>query len=278
MLYLLLAIVSSAMISILMRLSERHISNNLTMLAANYLACTTLSALYAGSGLQITGADGLGDILLLGLISGALFLASFVIYNRNVSVNGVVMSATFMKLGVLVPTAMSVFLFRETPGAGQILGYVLALAAIALIHFDNGAAKVQKKWLLLSLLLCGGLTDGMAKIFEQMGYPALKDLYLLSNFLVAFVLCVLLVVLKKQRFALPELGFGLLLGIPNYFSSRFLLLSLQDIAAMVAYPTYSVGTIVFVTVVGMALFRERISRRKWLALALIAAALVLLNI
>ena len=98
------------------------------------------------------------------------------------------------------------------------------------------------------------------------------------NFLVALVLCVLLVLVKKQRFALPELGLGLLLGIPNYFSSRFLLLSLQEIPAMIAYPTYSVGTIVFVTVVGMVFFREAISRKKGLALGLIAAALILLNI
>ena len=278
MLYLLLAIVSSAMISIFMRLSERHISNNLTMLAANYLACTILSALYGGGGKLFSVTEGFGDMVLLGVVSGVLFLASFVIYNRNVSINGVVMSATFMKLGVLVPTAMSVFLFREVPKSGQIIGYVLALAAIALIHFDNGKAKVNKKWLLLSLLLCGGLTDGMAKVFEQMGHPALKDLYLFFNFLVALVLCVLLVLVKKQRFALPELGLGLLLGIPNYFSSRFLLLSLQEIPAMIAYPTYSVGTIVFVTVVGMVFFREAISRKKGLALALIAAALILLNI
>jgi len=278
MLYLLLAIFSSAMISVLMRLSERHISNNLTMLAANYLACTILSALYtSGSGL-FPQADGLTFVILLGLFSGVLFLASFVLYNWNVTHNGVVLSATFMKLGVLVPTTMSVIVFREIPGTGQIIGYVLALAAIALIHFDGARGPVRNKWLLLCLLLGGGLTDGMAKVFEEFGVAVLKNQFLFYNFATALALCVLLVWLKGQKFGWAELGFGLLLGIPNYFSSRFLLLSLQDIPAIVAYPTYSVATIVVAGAAGMLFFRERLTKQKLLAMGVILLSLVLLNL
>ena len=39
MIYFLLSLLCSAMVSVLMRTSEKHIRNNLTMLACNYAAC-----------------------------------------------------------------------------------------------------------------------------------------------------------------------------------------------------------------------------------------------
>ena len=48
MLYLLLAIFSSAMVSIVMRLSERKVTHNLGMLVMNYLMCSLLSASSTG--------------------------------------------------------------------------------------------------------------------------------------------------------------------------------------------------------------------------------------
>ena len=66
--------------------------------------------------------------------------------------------------------------------------------------------------------------------------------------------------------------------MPNYFSARFLLLSLSQVPAVVAYPTYSVATIVLITVVGMLAFGERLTRRQKLAMGVILVALVLLNL
>ena len=94
----------------------------------------------------------------------------------------------------------------------------------------------------------------------------------------ALVLCVILCIARKQRPAWQDVLWGLALGIPNYFSARFLLLALGSVPAVVAYPSFSVGTIVLVTGVGLLCFGERLSRRKWSALAVIIVALILLNI
>jgi len=65
--------------------------------------------------------------------------------------------------------------------------------------------------------------------------------------------------------------------VPNYFSARFLLLSLSAVPAVIAYPTYSVGTIVLITLVGRLCFGEKLSRRQIVAMGVILAALALLN-
>ena len=54
--------------------------------------------------------------------------------------------------------------------------------------------------------------------------------------------------------------------------------ALAAVPAVIAYPTFSVATIVAVTLVGVGLFGERLGRRQWAAVLIILAALVLLNI
>lgn len=278
MLYLILAIVSSMLVSVCMRLSEGKAKNNISMLAMNYAMCTLLSLAFAGSIDLLPRESGLGFALGLGLISGAMYLGSFMLLQWNIRVNGVVLPATFMKLGVIVPTLTSILAFGEVPRAAQICGIVLAIVAILLIQLEKGSARAKNALGLVILLIAGGSTDVLSKIYEQLGNAALSDQYLLYTFFVALVLCALLAKAKGQKLAIRDIAFGLLVGVPNYFSARFLLLSLSAVPAVIAYPTYSVGTIVLITLVGRAVFSEKLSRRQLIAMGVILAALVLLNL
>ena len=83
---------------------------------------------------------------------------------------------------------------------------------------------------------------------------------------------------KKERPGLREFLFGALIGIPNFFSAKFLVASLAELPAVVVYPTFSVGTLLIVTLTGVIAFRERLRKLQWLALGAIILALILLNI
>ena len=83
---------------------------------------------------------------------------------------------------------------------------------------------------------------------------------------------------KGERPGKYEIGFGLLVGIPNYFSAKFLLDTLEYIPAVITYPTCNVATILVVTLAGILFFREQLSRRQVLALGIILVALTLLNL
>lgn len=276
--YLILAILSSASITLLMRLSERHRKNPVSMLAMNYLMCCLLSAAFSGGASLLPAAEGLPVTLLLGGIAGLLFLGSFVLLQWNVSRNGVALPATFMKLGVLVPTVLSAVIFGEKLTVFRILGLAAAVLAILLMQGrekkENGGSIIG----LVVLLLSGGMADFMSKLYEELGDPALNDQFLLYTFLVALVLCVLLCLVKGQRLCRQDVLFGLLLGIPNYLSTRFLLLAVGSVPAVVAYPTFSIGTIVLVALSGLCFFGEKLSRRKWIALGVILCAQALLNL
>ena len=278
MLYLILAIASSALVSIFIRLSENYVKNNISMLCMNYMMCLMLAVGYTGMDKVFETGEGFGTAIGLGVVNGILFLASFVLLQINVRRNGVVLSATFMKLGVLVPTLLSVIAFREKPEVQQVIGFLVALLAIVLINFEKDQGEAGFKIGLLLLLLGGGSGDAMAKIYDEVGPAQFEEQFLCFTFASALVLCVLLAIKKQQKLTKTDILFGLLVGIPNYFSARFLLKAVGEVPAVVAYPTYSVATIVVISLVGMLCFKEKITKRQQVAIGIILVALVLLNI
>ncbi len=278
MVFLLLAILSSAMISIMMRVSADKTSANLSTLAVNYLVCSLLGAGYAGFDLVMPQISGFFVTLWLGLVSGVLYMTSLVIFQSNTRKRGIVLSSVFMKLGLLVPIVMSVVLFKEVPTTAQMVGFAIAIVAIVLINGKKEASGTGFGFGLIVMLLLSGGADVMAKIFDVYAPESLSALYLFYTFAMAFVLCVALAVRKKERPGFRELLYGTLIGVPNFFSAKFLLGALTELPAVVVYPSFSVATMLIVTLTGVVVFRERLRKVQWIALAGIIGALVLLNI
>ena len=287
-----------------MRYGEGRIQNNISALAVNYSICLLLSLIYsAGSGSFAVSQDSAKSVLILGMISGVFYVGSFILYQYNIYRNGVLMSATFMKLGVLVPTFIAILAFGERPGILQIIGIIMAIAAILIVNSpekdepdvgdslkdcknssedspitEESRTTVTAPKALILLLLLGGSGDAMSKIYEELGPPQYTSQYLLYTFAVALILCTITALLRGQRFTKPDILFGCLVGLPNYYSARFLLLSLSEVPAVAAFPTFSIGTILLTGAAGVALFGEKMTKRQWIAIGIVIAAMVLLNI
>lgn len=277
MIYLLLAILSSTMVAVVMRLSSERVKNKTVMLAFNYLACSVTGFLFMGTTELFPAQEGLPFAVFMGVIGGAMYLCGFLLLQWNILKNGVVLPSMFQKLGVLVPTASALLIFGEVPTALQAVGFAAAILAILMIQGGKGAGKGRSGLGLIALMLMGGSVDSLSKFYEEWGNPAIKNQYLFYVFFCALVYAALLCVIRKQRVTLWDAGFGVLVGMPNYLCSRFLLLSLADIPAVVVYPTFSVGTMVLVTLIGVLCFKERLTRRQVIAMGIILVSLALLN-
>lgn len=275
MIYLLLAILCTVTISFLMRISEKYIQNQLGMFLSNYLICVLFSFIL------IQGKIEFHDLRVfpIGMITGILYLVSFTFYKKNMVVNGIVLSSTFMKLGVIIPTLMAILIFHEQPLITQIIGIFLSLIAIVYINFDKDALiEGKNKFYLILLLLLSGFADGMMNIYDKIGILASNDFYFMITFFSAFLITLGIIVIQRLKVTKMDLFFGAIVGIPNYLSSRFLLLALSQIPAVLVYPIYSVAAIICTTVIGLFFFHEKLSNQKLLAIGLIMIALVLLNL
>ena len=256
----------------------------MSMFLVNYALCAILSVAFMDKSGAVLGSHDQHFTVILGMITGAIFLGGFLLLKYNMKHNGMVLAATFLKLGVIIPTVMAVIAFGEIPTMMQIIGITIAIVAIIIIHFDNEdlneakSSKVNKKIWLIVLLILGGVGDSMSNIFEKIGPANGDDGYLLVAFLTACSITGALVLFGKKKICKEDILFGLLVGVPNYFSARFLLASLGELEAVIVYPTYSVGMMIVIAIVGVMAFHETISKRKGLSLGLIAVAITLLNI
>ena len=268
------------MVSVCMRLSEGYVRNTMAMFTANYAICLAISRFYMGNIRLFAYESGMETAVGLGLASGLLYLVCFVLLQQSIRHNGIVLSSASMKLGaVLIPVIAAVVLFHEQMKWLQLWGCVFAAAAILLINIgkediNHGGKKI---WLVI-LLMLSGLTDTMANIYDKTGTEALKNHYLFYTFLTALLLAFVMALWKRDRMNAADVYFGLLIGIPNYYSARFLLLALRSVPAVIVYPVYSAGTIIATTLAGLAVFHERLSGKKTAALGLILISLVMLNI
>lgn len=290
MLYLIGAVLCSAAFSCLLRFSEPRVGNRYVLVAGNYTACSLIGLLFLLINMSFP-TERVPFTILFGMLSGAMYMGTLLLLQKTISASGLVLASVFNKLGVLIPVLLALVLFSELPTAFQIAGFALAVAAILLMFLggrhaeDAGGAKSGYArflvWLLpVCLLLAAGATDSMVNLFDKFGPASGKDAYLFLNFFFALLFSLIIVLVRKRKapFRMKEYLLGMLVGVPNYFASRLVMLSLGRLPSVVVYPVYCVGTLAVITVAGIFLFREKLTVRKWVGVGIIGVALVLLNL
>jgi len=284
MINLILAVLCSSLLTIVMRAGENKISSKAGMFISNYIVCIILARLFVGRVKLFNVQEGFGLALGLGAFVGVLFLANFLLLQVNISKNGMVLSSLFMKLGVVIPVVVAIVIFRESPQMGQITGVMLAIASIILINSrtnvieSNNTETNKSRWLLIILLLFGGVTDCMMNVYDKLGSPTLSNNYLFYIFFSALICSIIMQLVQKKVINKWDILCGMAIGVPNYFSSKFQLAALKTVPAVIVFPVYSVGSIVLISLIGIIFFNEKLDRRKLVAILIAIVALILLNI
>lgn len=287
MLYLILAALCSAVLTLVLKLFRNPKGNRFGIILGNYLTCVLIAFLQMPEKGRLFAVS--SSTLLMSAAAGFLYVAGLVLIQTSVRINGATMTSAFSKLSLVVPLSVSFLFFDEIPSPLKIGGLVLAACAILLINSSSGGSAVspageEKKNLtvLLLTLLAVGCSESMTKIFSRLGDQREDTRYFFFLFLTAALLTLVLAAAEKKKtgkgFRLAELAAGILAGIPNYFASLLLLKAVLKLPASLVYPCYSVGAILLVTIGGAVFFREKLGKRQYAGLALILCALVLLNL
>ena len=267
---LLAAIGCSACVSMVMRWSEGYVQDKTGMLAVNYMVCS-LFALLCCSAIDFDAPS-----FACGALMGVLLVAGLILLQYNIYRHGVIVSSLYTRLGVIVPILFSIVLFDERPAVIQLLGIALAIVSIIFLNSRKGEKGIG--WSLILLLAANGTCDAMNKVYETAGSPVYSGQFLMIAFVCAMLLSLFLLLTGNGRIGKREALAGVMLGIPNYFSSRFLLYSLQTLDAIIVYPMYSVLTVIVITLLGMGIWHERITKRTALGMLLILLSVAFMNV
>lgn len=302
--FLLLAIVCSASIALLFKHSETTGMNRYAVTTINYVTASLVSfgilvagrfsipddfspaASFAEIAAAVQGAQSTlspsGSVLwaaVVGLGAGAFFFLAFLYYQISVREHGVGLAGTFTKLGILVPMSLSLVLWQELPTAIQWTGIGLAVFSIVIVNWPAGRdLRESLRPALLLLFLFGGIAEFSNKVFQKHGLQDDKSVFLLFTFSTAFLISLGATLRKRIPVTRRDLAMGVAVGVPNLFSSFFLIRALDTMSAAAVFPAYGAGTILIINIVGVLFFGERLSRRERAAVALTIVALVLINL
>ena len=284
MIYLLLSILSSSIIFVVFKLFKKFEINTLQAIVVNYfIAC--LVGFFGYLKAEDIGAIPEKSWFTGTLILGALFIMVFNLAAITTQRSGLSVVSVATKMSVAIPVIFGIYYYQESIGVLKILGILLALIAVYLssIKAKTGIA-IKKKNLIFPVLvfLGSGIIDTTIKFLES-GYVNKTDVALFSStiFSVAGTIGVVILFFQaiqgKLRITGKNILGGIALGIPNYFSIYFLVLALRnnEFDSSTIFTINNVAIVLVSTVLGIALFKERLILKNWIGIILAVISILL---
>lgn len=239
--------------------------------------------IFAQNKLALVGFDNQTfETIGFGVLTGVLYLVSFVFYQSSVRRNGASLSGMFAKLGILVPMALSIIFWKELPTWVQSIGIFLALMAITIANYKPKTSNFSKPYLpiLLGVFIAGGFAEFLNKLFQRSGLLDYKPIYLFVVFTTALGISLWMLFKRKESANAPikSMVIGVMVGLPNLFSSYFLIDALEALPASLVFPAFSAGSILLITVLSYVIFKEQLHKKDWIAVIATTAGLILMNL
>lgn len=302
MFYLILAILCSSSIALIFKYTEGNNMNRYAVTTMNYftafivcfimliinkLEILSLSGNFYNEFVQVV-LNGSGSFskygsliwaILIGIFAGAFFFLSFIYYQKSVKKNGASLSGTFGKLGILIPMCMSIILWNEYPTSLQWVGIALSIISIIIVNlsFDKNNLNGVNFTLIL-LFFFGGMAEFSNKIFQKYSLIEYKDVFLFFVFFISFLISLYSTLRSKNKVISKDLFIGFLVGIPNLFSSFFLILALNTVKTSVAFPIYSAASIILISLGSFVIFKEKLRKKDITAMIITIIALMIINV
>lgn len=280
-----LSVLFSSLIFVIFKLFSVYKVQTLYAIITNYIvACITGFVLYNGSGGTINQIPDKGWFW-GALAMGFLFILVFNIMAKTSQKLGVSVASVATKMSLVIPVLFGLVLYNENLSALKIIGILLALTAVYFASVKEKSVTVNKKVMLLPLLvfLGSGAIDTSLKYMQetQLGNGELP-LFSATIFGSAAIIGIIFITVKAKKTPFKinlknSIG-GIILGVPNYFSIFFLLRALQNDSLNSAsiFTINNVAIVLFSTLLGILLFKEHISIKNWggIVLSIISILLV----
>lgn len=280
-LYILLSASCSVLIAHLLKRTEVNKLRTLPTLTVNYLTAALLAFVAGWEPAALQNIAKSPGVLLFCLGVGAFFIGNFLMYSKSVHANGVGVTIAAMRVSLLVPVVVSIYLYGEQVTTATAAGIAGVLGALVLLVPRKGRVRfgaVDAGWLLLMIFLVAGFADASLKVYQEDFRMQLNEqLFMGVVFTAAFLIGVGAMLVRRQKgITGREWVMGSLIGIPNLYSSIFLIYALADIDGAIAYPLVNALNVAAGTALGLWIWDDAISRLQWLGIAIAIAAIILL--
>jgi drug/metabolite transporter (DMT)-like permease len=287
MLYLVLSVVFSVLLLVNFRAHARFQVDTRIAILLNYPVCFLTAYFHQPSAIPFRW-PAVTDTALL-MVMGVGFVITFLLSGFSTQKNGMAPTSLANNISLVIPVLINLFILKT---GGEITwsiaaGLAFSFAAIYFCSPQVDASSDSKPVvaLLLAVFVAYGLTNTLfsylnSTLTAQVGgtLPFIMML-LIGSMASSLIVLVWKSVNGTLNWNRNSVLASIPLGLPNFFSFYFLLKALdayQNNAAVVL-TMYNLSVILLSAIAAYVFFKEHLSKRQWLGLAVGCVGIALLN-
>jgi drug/metabolite transporter (DMT)-like permease len=278
MLFLVLSIICSVTVGVLFKILHQKQSNTTQIITFNYATALLLSYVFFNPNFSTIISTSAWTIY---AFLGILLPAVFFMLVQSIRHMGIVKTDAAQRLSLFIPILAAWFIFREQFNTYKIAALLLGFPALLLL-LNKPTSNQENKWIYPALVLLGfGLIDILFKqIALYTKLPFTSSLFVIFAIALLIMLFVLAygLVFKKVPFDSKNIFWGIAVGIFN-FSNIYCYLKAHQAFAQnpsTVFAGMNMGVIVTGSLVGIFIFKEKLSKLNFLGLFLALLAIVLI--
>ena len=268
------------------KMFERYKVDNLQGLIVNYLTAAGCSYFFLEQDFSLNHVLN-SEWLYHAVIIGTLFIIVFNFYALGTQKVGIAVTTVSNKMSLIIPVCAALILYpNEEFTSLKGIAFFLALVGIYLSSTKKGKLSFNKKylWLIILVFIGQGISDAIFNDFAQKFPNEGGYLFFMTLFFFASISGILILsgksIISNNTLQLKSLFWGIIFGIPNFFSLVFFLKALNDpeLSSSIVFPLVSMGVIVSSSIIGMILFKEKLSKNNWIGILLSICAIYIFSI
>ncbi len=276
-------ILSSTSIFLIFRWSKNFSCQLTNLISLNYLFASLFGFIFILK-FRLTNFPVSTPWMFDAIILGTLFMVLFLIIGYSSQKAGVAITTLSNKLSLVFPVLFSLIWFGEKILFINYIGLAGAFIAVGLTLYRKEINRTSLIFMLLPVIIFigGGFTDSLVKYAQATRIPPEQSgVYSFTVFLVAFVVSIIPIIIKKSWKNLlhtPTLILGLLLGTVNFGSLFFLInaLNKSNIGSSLVFAIINMSIVSLSAISGRILFKEHLSKINLAGILLAIASLYLL--
>jgi len=279
--YFFLAIFFSVGILIIFKAFEKYKIRNLQVIVISYFISGFLAV--SNSYYNNNNIDQIIDnYYFIAIILGISFFVGFVFLSLSTQRLGISITSIAVNISVIIPVIVAAFLYHEKIYGYHLIGLLLAFPGFYLILKPSKQKHFQWKSIIFPLVLffIGGLNNSLLRQAEVVGAMNSPMTFLGILFSIAFIVSIIYTIVIKQElsFKIKEIGFGVLLGTFNFASTYFFLKSLDYFPSSLYFSIYNLSFIAISAIVGLVIYKEKLSKTNLIGLVIAAFAVMMMNL
>ena len=282
MIYLIFSIFCSVTVGVLLKLAKRYQIDIPQAITWNYLFAIGLSAFFFRPSFNDIH---LASIHPIHIILGILLPTIFIFLALSVQRTGLARTDIAQRLSLFISLTAAYFIFNDNYNLLKYFGIAIGFLAILFTLYRKSTIKVSyTDWLYPLLVFIGfGVIDVCFKLVSQYtALPYTTSLFLI--FCIAFVLSLIYIVylsaVKKGKLQLINFICGCILGVFNFGNILFYMKAHRAMAndPSTVFAAMNMGVIICGSLIGILIFKEKLSKLNYLGLALALLAIVLITL